>query len=65
MKSPATSIKSPLSIGELGFQITGVRNEIWTSEIGRRAGFSDPSHFARVFRRHTGSTPAQIRHRRI
>lgn len=35
-----------------------------TSEIGRRAGFSDPSHFARVFRRHTGITPAQIRYRR-
>ncbi len=36
-----------------------------TSEIGRRAGFSDPSHFARVFRRHTGITPAQMRHRRV
>lgn len=32
-----------------------------TAEIGRRAGFSDASHFARVFRRHTGSTPAQVR----
>lgn len=30
-----------------------------TAEIGRRAGFSDPSHFARVFRRHSGITPAQ------
>lgn len=34
------------------------------SEIGRRAGFSDASHFARVFRRHTGRTPVQIRHAR-
>lgn len=34
-----------------------------TSEIGRRVGFSDPSHFVRVFRRHTGSTPAQLRRR--
>lgn len=35
-----------------------------TSEIGRRAGFSDPSHFARVYRRHTGFTPSQVRYRR-
>lgn len=35
------------------------------SEIGRRAGFSDPSHFARVFRRHSGITPAQMRHGQI
>lgn len=35
------------------------------SEIGRRAGFSDPSHFARVFRRHSGLTPAQMRHGRM
>ncbi|MEO8367401.1 MAG: AraC family transcriptional regulator, partial [Pseudoxanthomonas sp.] len=32
-----------------------------TSEIGRRAGFSDPSHFARVYRRLCGRTPAQAR----
>jgi AraC-like DNA-binding protein len=32
-----------------------------TSEIGRRAGFSDPSHFARVYRRFCGRTPAQAR----
>jgi AraC-like DNA-binding protein len=31
------------------------------SEIGRRAGFADPSHFARVFRRHSGITPARLR----
>jgi AraC-like DNA-binding protein len=31
------------------------------AEIGRRVGFSDPSHFVRVFRRHTGSTPTQVR----
>ena len=32
-----------------------------TGEIGRRAGFSDPSHFARVYRRLCGRTPAQAR----
>jgi AraC-like DNA-binding protein len=32
-----------------------------TSEIGRRAGFSDPSHFARVYRRICGRTPATAR----
>ena len=32
-----------------------------TAEIGRRAGFSDPSHFARVYRRYCGRTPAQAR----
>jgi AraC-like DNA-binding protein len=35
------------------------------SEIGRRAGFADPSHFARVFRRQSGLTPAQVRHGRV
>lgn len=34
------------------------------SEIGRRAGFSDASHFTRVFRRYTGRTPAQVRNAR-
>lgn len=32
-----------------------------TSEIGRRAGFCDPSHFARVYRRMRGRTPAGAR----
>lgn len=32
-----------------------------TAEIGRRAGFVDASHFARVFRLYFGATPAQIR----
>jgi AraC-like DNA-binding protein len=32
-----------------------------TSEIGRRAGFSDPSHFARVYRPVCGRTPASAR----
>lgn len=35
-----------------------------TSEIGRRAGFSDASHFARVYRRICGRTPAQVCGRR-
>jgi AraC-like DNA-binding protein len=33
------------------------------AEIGRRAGFSDPSHFARVFRRLAGTAPARARAR--
>ena len=33
------------------------------SEIGLRAGFFDQSHFAKVFKRHTGVTPAQFRAR--
>lgn len=32
-----------------------------TAEVGRRAGFSDPSHFTRVMRRLTGFTPSQMR----
>jgi len=35
-----------------------------TAEIGRRAGFADPSHFARVYRRMCGRTPAQVQGRR-
>lgn len=31
------------------------------AEIGRRAGFSDPSRFARVIGKHLGQTPRQIR----
>jgi AraC-like DNA-binding protein len=34
---------------------------ITSAEIGRRAGFSDASHFVRVFRRHTGLTPRRVR----
>ena len=36
-------------------------NRLTTAEIGRRAGFSDPSHFVRVLRRRSGSTPSQLR----
>jgi len=35
-----------------------------TGEIGRRAGFSDPSHFVRVFRARIGQTPLQLRQSR-
>ena len=31
------------------------------SEVALRAGFYDQSHFTRVFKRHTGMTPAQFR----
>jgi AraC-like DNA-binding protein len=35
-----------------------------TAEIGRRAGFSDASHFSKVLRRRTGHTPLQMRRAR-
>ncbi|MGX5803411.1 AraC family transcriptional regulator [Bradyrhizobium sp. Arg314] len=34
---------------------------VTTGEIGRRAGFSSASHFARVVRSRTGKTPLQLR----
>lgn len=34
---------------------------VLTAEIGRRAGFMSPSHFARVIRLRTGRTPRQLR----
>jgi AraC family transcriptional activator of tynA and feaB len=36
-------------------------NRVTTAEIGRRAGFLSPSHFARVIRQRTGRTPLQLR----
>lgn len=36
-------------------------NRVSTAEIGRRAGFSDASHFARVIHQHFGQTPSQLR----
>lgn len=40
-------------------------DRVTTGEIGKRAGFSDPSHFARVFRARVGHTPGSLRrHRR-
>jgi AraC-like DNA-binding protein len=36
-------------------------NRLTTAEIGRRAGFISSSHFARVLRNRTGSTPLQLR----
>jgi AraC-like DNA-binding protein len=36
-------------------------NRVTRAEIGRRAGFSDASHFARVLRRRIGQTPLQMR----
>jgi AraC-like DNA-binding protein len=32
-------------------------------EIGLAAGFSDQSHFSKVFKRHTGMTPGSFRAR--
>jgi len=39
-------------------------DRVTTAEIGRRAGFSDASHFSRVVRRQTGQTPLQMRRAR-
>ena len=36
-------------------------DRVTTAEIGRRAGFSDASHFVKVLRRRTGRTPLQMR----
>jgi len=38
---------------------------VTTAEIGRRAGFSDASHFAKVLRARTGQTPLQMRRTRL
>ena len=43
-------------------------DRVTTAEIGRRAGFSDASHFVKAVRRRTGQTPLQMRrasHRKL
>jgi AraC-like DNA-binding protein len=40
-------------------------DRVTTAEIGRRAGFSDPSHFTKVMRTRTGQTPLQMRRTRL
>jgi AraC family transcriptional regulator, positive regulator of tynA and feaB len=39
-------------------------DRVTTAEIGRRAGFSDASHFVKAVRRHTGQTPLEMRRAR-
>ena len=39
-------------------------DRVTTAEIGRRAGFSDASHFVKVLRRRTGHTPLRVRRTR-
>jgi len=39
-------------------------DRVTTAEIGRRAGFSDASHFVKVLRKRTGQTPLQMRRAR-
>ena len=39
-------------------------DRVTTAEIGRRAGFSDASHFVKALRRRTGQTPLQMRRAR-
>ena len=38
-------------------------SRLTTAQIGQRAGFADPSHFARTFRRAVGVSPRQFRHK--
>jgi AraC family transcriptional regulator, positive regulator of tynA and feaB len=40
-------------------------DRVTTAEIGRRAGFSDASHFVKVFRRSAGQTPFRMRRARL
>jgi len=39
-------------------------DRVTTAEIGRRAGFSDASHFVKVLRRRIGQTPLRVRRTR-
>jgi AraC-like DNA-binding protein len=39
-------------------------DRVTAGEIGRRAGFSDASHFTKVLRRQSGQTPLQMRRAR-
>jgi len=52
----------------LGMLQSPLFDRVTTAEIGRRAGFSDASHFVKVLRRRTGQTPGQMRraiHRKL
>jgi len=76
--SPRTLFRALASCGEtFGASLIAARAELalrmlhsrgfdglTTAEIGRRAGFSDASHFARVIRKRLGHTPAQVRRNR-
>lgn len=42
-----------------------VATRLSVAEVGRRAGFCDPSHFARVLRSHCGLTPVQVRRQTV
>jgi AraC-like DNA-binding protein len=48
---------------DVGIRMLGssLLRRLTVAEIGRRAGFIDASHFARVVRRRTGRTPLQLR----
>jgi AraC-like DNA-binding protein len=47
----------------LALQMLGSRSfdRLKVGEIGRKAGFLSPSHFARMVRKHTGFAPLQLR----
>jgi len=50
-----TGVRVRFALGRLS------NSEISLSDIALRAGFCDQSHFTRVFKRHTGMTPAAFR----
>ena len=54
-------IKARVSVAER-MLASALFNRVTTAEIGRRAGFTSASHFARVMRARTGRTPLQLRH---
>jgi two-component system response regulator YesN len=39
--------------------------DLTVNEIGRRVGFCNDNYFIKIFKRHTGMTPSQYRHRRL
>lgn len=51
---------------EVAARMLGSRlfDRLTIAEVGRRAGFVDPSHFARMCRAHLGHTPAVLRQAR-
>jgi AraC-like DNA-binding protein len=55
------SIAAPAESG-VGYRfLAPLFDRVTTAEVGRRAGFSDASHFVKALRRRSGQTPLQMR----